>query len=486
MNIFRLLPVYLKANKAINFSFGIIACFFALLTASQAREFSTDVIGINETHLSANFWLNKLNNGSALLMKPAEIASFNSQLIRDNAHISSPLLMPELISDVELKRKINLISRVFSAPRFYASGEQVTDAAYAGYIANANYETIQSKNKVLFALVVKRTGLRRFPTADKVYKQSSDKLKEHSLTQALEIDLDLFQESALFPGDAVAVLHTSKDGQWYLVQAYNYLAWLPKIDVAIGNKAEISAFKHDENYLVVTGSKVFTHYLPDYIENNRQLSQVQLDMGIRLPLAKRSDYGDDLYGQNPYTSYVVKLPIKNVQGKLQFALVAIARSQDVHLGYLPFSQHNLIQQSFKFLGERYGWGHDYNGRDCTGFIDEVYKSFGFIMPRNSGQQAKGSYGRNYLFNENSDPSEKLTAIAKLQVGDLIYIPGHVMMYLGEDKGKPYIIHDVKDLSYYHENDELYEGTLNGVSITPLLPLRDYVNNITNIKRIVSK
>ena len=61
-----------------------------------------------------------------------------------------------------------------------------------------------------------------------------------------------------------------------------------------------------------------------------------------------------------------------------------------------------------------------------------------------------------------------------------------MMYLGHENSKPYIIHDVKGLSYIDEHGKLYSGTLNGVSVTPLLPLTDYVINITNIKRIRAK
>lgn len=462
---------------------------FLGLSTSQAEEFSSDVIDIKREHLSASYWQNKLKSKALLLMRTAQILEFNKKLIRENSHIFSPLAMPDFLDRAALKKKINDISTPFSSPRFYRSGASVSPADYVRYIANTNQATVQTKNKVLFALVVKRSALRRFPTADKVYKKSlnsqPNQSKNNVIEEHIERDLDMFQESALFPGDAVAVLHTSKDGLWYLVQAYNYLAWLPKADVAIGNKAEILTFKNDKNFVVVTGSKVFTHYVPSYIKNHKQLSHIPLEMGIRLPLAKRSDYGDDLYGQNPYTSYVVKLPVKNAQGKLDFAFAAIARSQDVSVGYLPFTQHNIIQQSFKFLGERYGWGHDYNGRDCTGFVDEVYKSFGFMMPRNSGQQAKGTYGGNHFFNDKVSVAEKLTAIAAMKVGDLIYIPGHVMMYLGEDSGKPYIIHDVKDLAYYNEAGDLYQGTLNGVSVTPLLPLRDYVKNITTIKRIIS-
>ena len=40
-----------------------------------------------------------------------------------------------------------------------------------------------------------------------------------------------------------------------------------------------------------------------------------------------------------------------------------------------------------FLGERYGWGHRYNGRDCSGFVSEVYQSMGVQLPRNTSDQS---------------------------------------------------------------------------------------------------
>ena len=460
-----------------------LTCTTTTVHASKAKGFSTDVIGINESHLSSRYWLNKVDVDQKLLMTSAQISQFNKQLIGDNPHINSPLSMPNFLTDVELLDKVNRISTPSTYPRYYAGGEQLSTLNYAEYIASTNQNKVKKNNEVLFALVVNRTGLRRFPTLDKVYKESTKTSLSASPIITLEQDLDMFQETALFPGNVVAILHTSSDEQWYLAQAYNYLAWLPKKDVAIGNKEVIASYKKEEHFLVITGSQVHTNYLPDYIENHEQLSRVKLDMGIRLPLAQRSEYEHDVHGQNPYSSHIVKLPIKDKKGKLQFSLAAIARSQDVHVGYLPYNKHNVIQQSFKFLGERYGWGHDYNGRDCTGFIDEIYKSFGFIMPRNSGQQAKSTYGVNHFFTKETTSAEKLAVIDEMQSGDLIYIPGHVMMYLGKDNGQPYIIHDVKDLSYQNKNGDLYYGTLNGVSVTPLLPLKDYINNITNIKRM---
>ena len=110
------------------------------------------------------------------------------------------------------------------------------------------------------------------------------------------------------------------------------------------------------------------------------------------------------------------------------------------------------------------------------------------MPRNSGDQARSEQGENAHFLKSASKSEKLSFIQKLDVGDLIYIPGHVMIVLGFRKEKPFVIHDVAGLNYFKNNGAYYTSALNGVSMTPLLPLqltpeKSYVDKIYNIKKI---
>jgi hypothetical protein len=45
----------------------------------------------------------------------------------------------------------------------------------------------------------------------------------------------------------------------------------------------------------------------------------------------------------------------------------------------------------------------------------------------------------------------------LQIGDLIYIPGHVMLYLGKENGQPIVLHDVKGLAYWTLEGEYHQG-----------------------------
>ena len=438
----------------------------------------TDVIDVEPKHLLAKTWLEKLVQPEELLMNEQDIAKFNQALVTTNPYIQDPLAFPNTLSKQALLTKINKISSVPSSSRYFANGKPVNDNDFSIWRENANLAAAASSNTVQFALVVKRSRLRTFPTNQRVFRLSE-------LGQ-IDQDLDLFQESGIFPGQAVAVLHQSKDKHWYLVQAFNYLAWMPAEHLAIGSRAQVTEFVKANRFITVTGSKVFSNEIPSYYSESKQLSNIQLDMGVTLPLAERHEYSNALYGQNPFTSYVVKYPSKDEQGKLVVRLLALSKAQDITVGTMAMTPANIIQQGFKFLGERYGWGHDFNGRDCTGFIGEVFKSFGILMPRNSGQQAKSDYGDNIRFDENATKAEKLAALKNLKVGDLIYIPGHVMMYLGQDNGQPYVIHDVKDMKYQTVQGENYFGTLNGVSVTPLLPMIDYVENITVIKTITGQ
>ena len=86
--------------------------------------------------------------------------------------------------------------------------------------------------------------------------------------------------------------------------------------------------------------------------------------------------------------------------------------------------------------------------------------------------------------------KRMAAVRAMQVGDLIYIPGHVMMYIGDIDGMPYVIHDTNGGSYLGADGKPRSLGLNGVSVTPLLPLRfgkdhDYVDRITNIVKVAA-
>ena len=98
---------------------------------------------------------------------------------------------------------------------------------------------------------------------------------------------------------------------------------------------------------------------------------------------------------------------------------------------------NVILQAFKYENIPYSWGGKEEGVDCSSFVRNVYKTFGFIFPRNTAEQ-KNSVGEILLLT-NKSLKEKQKLISENGVS-LLYEPGHVMMYLGQKNGKNYVMH----------------------------------------------
>ncbi|MEQ8936378.1 MAG: SH3 domain-containing protein [Amphiplicatus sp.] len=454
---------------------ALVFCATANANAREAREqsaYSTDILGISEEHLSPEHWISKIPDADAPFVPEERISALNERTFDADKNLVRLETLPDSIDRKTLETYIAEISQVPGSDRFTRDGRKLTGRDYKKYQRALNPGAVAEDNPVTFGLIVRRTSMRTFPTDDETYREGTDR------------DIDRFQETGLFPGQPVAILHASKDGKWVFAQSYNYRAWMKKADAATSDRKTVLDFASGDDMLLVTGAKAYTVYNPD----DPSVSEVQLDMGTRLPLGSPEQYGHDILGQNPYATHIVVLPTANAKGALVLKPALIARSQDVSARYLAFTPRNVITQAFKFLGERYGWGHDYNGRDCTGFVSEVYKSMGILMPRNSGQQGEGSYGVNIRFDENTTYEEKLAAIKTLDPGDLIYIPGHVMMFLGLEDGVPYVIHDVNGYAHKDADGKFYRGVLNGVSVTPLTTLHlseetRYIDRIYNLKKM---
>ena len=441
------------------------------ITPEASIEYSSDVPGIELDMLDAEYWVERLAR-DPVRMTAAEIDRFNGANFARGEYLRDLGEFPEKLQRTQVLELLDQVSRPASTPRYHTDGSLVSPLDYAALESAVQRDAIPAEVEAKWGLVVQRASMRSFPTRMRIYKSPED------------TDLDRLQETGVFPGQQVALLHESADGEWWFAANYHYAAWLPKAAVAVGARSEIESWRNRDARLVVSGAQVQTNFNPE----DPRTSQVTLDMGVSLPLLTAAEVGHEVNGQNPYASHIVSLPVRAADGALEFVPALIARSRDVHTGRLPYRPSLVLRQAFKFLGERYGWGHDYHGRDCTGFVGEVYKSFGIVMPRNSGQQGRSEFAPTRTFADESR-DQRLRALESLKVGDLIYIPGHVMMYIGDVSGEPYVIHDVTGLSYYDSDNNFYRGTLSGVSVTPLKPLwlsrdKSFIDSIYAIKTII--
>jgi hypothetical protein len=221
-------------------------------------------------------------------------------------------------------------------PLYDEHGKAVEAAAIDAIVSNANADAIAATQPARFGMVVRRSDLRRFPTRMRLFS-------EPGVT-----DIDRFQEDALFPGTPVAIVHESRDGDWWFVVSPRYAAWISRRDVASGTRDEVLAYGRKEPYVVVTGASAHTVFTPERPE----VSDLQLEMGQRVPMLSDWPAEKPVNGQHPYTAHVIELPMRAADGSLHFTPALLPRTSDVATDYLPLTRANLIRQSFKFLGER--------------------------------------------------------------------------------------------------------------------------------------
>ena len=93
----------------------------------------------------------------------------------------------------------------------------------------------------------------------------------------------------------------------------------------------------------------------------------------------------------------------------------------------------------EFYGEPYGWGGSYECRDCSATTRDFLGAFGIFLRRNSSKQAED--GDSVSIKGLTKTTKKKKIIKEAEpFRSLLYVPGHVVLYLGEYKGEPVIMH----------------------------------------------
>ncbi len=431
------------------------------------------VIGLHEAYLTPQYWAARPDNADAPILDRSQIEAQNARMRAQDSHIQDIAALPAQLDAATVHASIAALSSWPSRTLYNDKGQAIAPALRSATEANLGLQSIPAQTTPQYGLVVKRAALRTFPTRERVFSSVGD------------TDIDRFQESALFPGDKVAVVHRSADGRWLFVHSERYSAWIEAEAIASGDKATVLGYGAKGPYRIVTGATAQTAY------KEPRVSRLQLDMGVRLPVLADWPAAEPVNGQQAHASWVVQLPVREADGRLKLVPALLPRSQDTAADYLPLTPRLLLQQAFKFLGERYGWGHDYDTRDCSGFVSEIYRSFGVLLPRNTSAQAVSPALDRLPFTGKGGKALRDRAVSDLQVGDLVYIPGHVMMAIGHVDGRTWVIHDTAGGSWFGANGTRVQAHLNGVSVTPLEPMMAsdtvrYIDRITNIQRLRAK
>lgn len=351
------------------------------------------------------YWNHHNAYDTSVILTPEDIFSYNAA-IRESQKGQTPSMvdvldLPETLSGKDVASMIQRLSRRPSETRYNAKGQAYKASFYADLEDNLNLDNLPDTLTARFAVTTDRTVVRTFPT------WAISKPRPNS-------GLDYFQETAVHIWEPVCLLHHSKDGAWVFVQTNNYLGWMPVEDVAYADRDTLAAYVQSDSFAVITSAQTV-------------LGDKKLDMGARLPMAAGAQDGDKIFQ--------VLLP-QVQEGQLEPLAYALD-VQHASIGHLPYTRSNIIRQALKLNGAVYGWGGMNNSRDCSAVIQDLYRTFGILLPRNTGQQVF-TPGQRMDFSRVSD---KLALVKKLKPGTALYMPGHVMLYLGQDAGgTPKIIH----------------------------------------------
>ncbi|NLB59300.1 MAG: NlpC-P60 family protein [Gammaproteobacteria bacterium] len=430
------------------------------------------VVALEQAHLDPEYWVARLGQAADRpWLDPEQIARQNAELVRLDETVRDVAAVPRTLRGDDVRDWIRAASARPDGERYDVQGQALAAEFFDALERNLALDAVPETQPTPFGLVVRRADLRAFPDATRVFRERG------------ETNIDRFQESALFPGDAVAVAHASADGEWLFVVSDRYMAWIERDAVAIGDYDTVTGYASAAPSLIVTGATARTVFNPERAD----VSELQLDMGVRVPLHPDWPADRAVHGQHPAFGHVVQLPARRDDGSLELVPALLPRTAEVAAGPLPLTPANLIRQSFKFLGERYGWGHSYNARDCSGFLTEVYRSRGVQIPRNTSRQSVSPALDKTRFTAADGRDARMAEVARLQVGDMIFIPGHVMMVIGREDGTTWLIHDTAGINYIKEG-EFVRMPLHGVAVTPLEPLmssrtESVVDRITSIVRV---
>jgi hypothetical protein len=370
------------------------------------------------------FWIKKIKNPVNLLLTPEKIHKMNREnLNRQGLHLCRIKDLKESWSREEilslLKEDWENFGRTEEV-RYGKGGIPLGEFFWTKLKKDVAQESVKENGRMLYGLITKKTDVRVFPT------------NELSMSTPDHYEFDRFQHSSLSVGSPIGIYHFSRDQEWAYVQTQFIRGWVRTHDLAMAqDKGEVVDYEKAKGRLVVTGNFVNVFGDPS-LRKIVFLAQ----MGDSFPLL--SIPGENK-GINPF--YVIQIPAREDNGQLTFRKGYIRADGDVHRGFLPYTQENLARQAFKMLHQPYGWGDLSGGRDCSRFIMDLFRTFGILMPRNSKEQAM--VGMDLARVEGKSAKEKRETLDQaIPLVTILRLPGHIMLYLGKDKGKHYVIHSI--------------------------------------------
>ena len=361
----------------------------------------------------ADYWVRKTPDPDGVILTPEQIEAFNRENPLQGSEMFDITSLPAQSRGDRIREYLSANARYLIESPFFVTGDIPLEKAERHRIA-ALMDTagVPDTIDIRFGVMLERASGKLWPTSIPLMTTPGDNEFDHGMVSTVDM------------GDPVALLHTSRDGLWCYVQMENFPCWVPSSTVAFGALDILRELVERSSPLVVVGDRAAVYGNPD-----DKAAVGCLPMGTYLPIRSVGNSFCEVLvpGRGPRNELVVKRGY-------------IRRGSDVSIGFLPYTLRNVYRQCFILYGARYGWGGDYDSRDCSSYIMGVFRCFNLRLPRNSASQAK--VGTRIVPVRGMDRTARLQSLRMFPVGiTLLHMPGHIMIYLGESGGKPYAIHN---------------------------------------------
>lgn len=288
------------------------------------------------------------------------------------------------------------------------------------------------------AIVIKDTNVRAVPSLKPVFSKANG------------YPFDRWQNSLIFYGTPVLITHYDVSGRFAHIQTDFVYGWVEVSDLAFVSQMQAQEMLRIQDFVMPKSDDgVLLDKNQRYLTQKRIGKLFMLDEHNQMLVFKRSSSGD--------------LKIEKLKINLE----------DFHPFPQSFSQMMVAEYINLLMGQKYGWGGMYENRDCSAFIRDILGNFGLYLPRNSFAQAQYGSHQIKLGDLTLKEKEKIIAQNASPFASVIWLKGHIMLYLGQDKkGNVIVAHSgwsVKSEDMFGQK----EHKLGGVVITTLKPANEH-------------
>jgi cell wall-associated NlpC family hydrolase len=318
-------------------------------------------------------------------------------------------------------------------------------------MAKIKMDAIPAWAKIRYALAISKTDVRVLPAADRLFSRRLG-------------GVDVLQAGRLLPGEPVVVLFETTDRSWMYVQSARQRGWVASMQLAMAfSREHWLSFANSQDFVIVTAPALFI----EQEQGTQSLATMELPMGTRLPLVPKPSTPDAVKSRGTADSYVVLLPSRRVDGKLNVVPALLPRTTDVSEGYLALTGENIVRQSMKLVGTRYGHKGSL-GRDPYILVSDVFRCMGIEVPVSAEGYAALPFATQDI--KGLAPDLKVLSFRKAVPGSILMLENGPSIFLGQYGEDVYAIAaltQVRMPSKSSTSYELLDIAFNGISLVSL-------------------